>query len=186
MKMMLWCHKPSSLSMAATITMNEDAWEVSEEWGPPKGPQFKLVYYLFNFLSPLSCRKQQRCTHSPSYSPPAVFLPILCIHPSSYSLNEFVWTCLVFLQLSEPSGPSQTEWHVQSQSHSPPTHLPLDSMHHTTFLLTKQVRLKSFSASSTFWTIWTLTNTTPRTVPVHLSSYLSSFPFRVSAHLPVH
>jgi len=95
----------------------------------------------------------------PSSSPShvSIFLPIPCVRPSSYSLNKFVWTHLVFLQLSEPSGPSQ-------HSHSPPTHLPLDSMCHTTFLLTKRVRLNLFSVSSTFWTLWILANTMLGTV----------------------
>ena len=89
-----------------------------------------------------------------------MFLPIPCVRPPSYSPNEFVWIHLVFPQRSAPSGPTEMQRGAQSQFTCPATGIPSHSVHLPTFLLTKQVRLNSFSVSSTFWALWTLTNST--------------------------
>ena len=114
------------------------------------------------------------------------WLLIVCSRLPSRLLNKFVWTCLVFRQLSEAFGSSQTQRWAQSQSPCPPTLLTSNSPHPPTILLTKRARLNSFSVSSTFQNLRILANTTAWAVTVPLSSYPSDSPFRASAHRPTH
>ena len=132
------------------------AEKMLEIWGNKRVTLHKLRG-LINSLDPRNCNTAHG--HSLLVLLP-FFLPIPCIHPRSYSLNEFSGTCLVFPQLSEPSGPSQTPRGAQSQSTCPSIGLPSHSLRPPTFLLTKQVHLNLFSVSSTFSTLWTLANTT--------------------------